>query len=319
MAQALPIDGGQDAVEVNGYEVGPGAYLAWARLERSDLGGVDLSRADLTGASLQGTNLRDANLRGANLSQATLTGADLAGADLREVLLEGTTLDEADLTGADLRGVDLTEASCRGVTVGGARVGGTRLRVESASAWAGTDLSGVVWVDTADGLASPGEAGAGSAFVGTDAAMRVADDVLTPDLLQPPPAPRPQIGVGTGCLLYGVLMFVALGFMVNVLGVEETDPGSWQHIAALYFVFGVPVSGVALLSPRLASWFPSLADPDVQSSVAPAIAGCLVPIAIVAVIVGVVILAFLAIPILGVLFIVGFGWALIFGAIARRL
>lgn len=131
--------------------------------------------------------------------------------------------------------------------------------------------------------------------------------------------PRPQIGAGLGCFIYGVLVFLALGFLVNVLGVEQTKPGSWQHIAALCFSFGVPISGVALLSPRLASRFPSIADPDVQSSIVPAVAGCLVPIAFVAVLVGVVILAFIAIPIVGVLLMVGFGWAVIFGGIARRI
>ena len=63
-------------------EIGPGANLAHAKLNRANLRGEDLSRADLRRADLSGANLRGADLSGANLSYADLSYADLKGADL---------------------------------------------------------------------------------------------------------------------------------------------------------------------------------------------------------------------------------------------
>ena len=59
-------------VEVNGYEIGPGADLTGANLEGADLTGaklvhVDLHSANLIGANLSGANLIRANAEGANL------------------------------------------------------------------------------------------------------------------------------------------------------------------------------------------------------------------------------------------------------------
>ncbi len=48
-------------VEVNGYEIGPGA----------DLSGANLKEAKLAGANLSGADLSDADLDGANLEGAT--------------------------------------------------------------------------------------------------------------------------------------------------------------------------------------------------------------------------------------------------------
>ena len=72
-------------VEVNGYEIEPGADLTGANLYRMNLIGVtltgaylvltDLPVANLTGAHLVLTNLEGANLEGANFSGAYLSGA----------------------------------------------------------------------------------------------------------------------------------------------------------------------------------------------------------------------------------------------------
>ncbi len=51
-------------VEVNGYEIGPGADLGWA----------NLIEADFTGANLIGVNFRRADLTGANLERAVADG-----------------------------------------------------------------------------------------------------------------------------------------------------------------------------------------------------------------------------------------------------
>ena len=71
-------------MELNGYQIGPGADLNGA-----DLAGVDLQEAypldslipldgiDLTGVNLSGANLDRANLVGADLSEADLSGANL--------------------------------------------------------------------------------------------------------------------------------------------------------------------------------------------------------------------------------------------------
>ncbi len=72
-------------VEVNGYEIGPGA----------DLSGANLSGADLSDADLDGANLFGANLSGADLTWANLYGAKLAGANLSDADLDGANLEGA--------------------------------------------------------------------------------------------------------------------------------------------------------------------------------------------------------------------------------
>jgi hypothetical protein len=73
-------------MNINGYEIKPGA----------DLRGVDLECADLMGADLRGANLWGANLWGADLRYADLRGADLECADLRGANLTGTILEKKD-------------------------------------------------------------------------------------------------------------------------------------------------------------------------------------------------------------------------------
>lgn len=70
---------------IDGYLIGPGAYLnnamlAGARLSHVDLAGANLIRAQLSNASLIGANLSGATLNGADLSAADLSGANLLGA-----------------------------------------------------------------------------------------------------------------------------------------------------------------------------------------------------------------------------------------------
>jgi uncharacterized protein YjbI with pentapeptide repeats len=61
-----------EAVEVNGYEIGPGANLTGANLTGADLTGANLREANLAGANLAGANLREANLRGAFADENTV-------------------------------------------------------------------------------------------------------------------------------------------------------------------------------------------------------------------------------------------------------
>ena len=87
-------------VEVNGYEIGPGADLSGANLSGADLSDADLDGANLFGANLSGADLTWANLYGADLSGANLSGADLSDADLCDANLTGANLYGAFLAGA---------------------------------------------------------------------------------------------------------------------------------------------------------------------------------------------------------------------------
>ncbi len=101
-----------EAVEVNGYEIKPGAYLKGAYLK-----GAYLFRANLTRANLEGVNLEGANLEGANLYKANLKGANLSGASLPNVDFRGANLTGADLSQANLTGADLREADLKGANL----------------------------------------------------------------------------------------------------------------------------------------------------------------------------------------------------------
>jgi len=94
--------------------------LTGAFLRRSNLAGVNFSRANL-----YSTNLRKCNLTDADLSQAHMGGADLSGANLHHANLRG-----AHLNGVNLNRVDLSRA-----TLSYARMGQTVL--------GDVDLSGV--------------------------------------------------------------------------------------------------------------------------------------------------------------------------------
>ncbi len=83
---------------VNGYLIGPSAFLYGADLTNADLNGVDAAGA---------------NIEGANLTGADLTGANFTNADGINSTLTGAILSSANLTGSDLD--DVTSGSITGV------------------------------------------------------------------------------------------------------------------------------------------------------------------------------------------------------------
>ena len=103
-------------VEVNGYEIGPGAELSGAFLVEVDLSGIDLTGANLSGAALGGANLTGANLTGANLTGAALPGVNLTGANLTGANLTGATAHGVYLNGANLSGATLDGAALSGMS-----------------------------------------------------------------------------------------------------------------------------------------------------------------------------------------------------------
>jgi hypothetical protein len=123
-------------MEINGYELKPGADLRGTDLYGANLRGADLYGADLYGADLYGANLRGANLRGANLRDANLYSADLRGANLRGANLRGANLRGAHLYSANLRDADLRGAKLphfqipEGVLVGWKKVEGKIVQLE---------------------------------------------------------------------------------------------------------------------------------------------------------------------------------------------
>ena len=86
-------------MEVNGYEIRPGA----------DLKGANLKGANLQGLNCEGATFREANLVFAGLLGANLDGANLTGAGLNSATLVGASLVGANLTGADLVGTFANE------------------------------------------------------------------------------------------------------------------------------------------------------------------------------------------------------------------
>ncbi len=95
---ALPVDW----EIINGYLMGPGAYLGGA-----DMTGFNLSDIDLDGADFQTSNLTDAdftdtNLTAVNFASANLTGATMTGANLGGALWENTTCPDGTNSGDDL-------------------------------------------------------------------------------------------------------------------------------------------------------------------------------------------------------------------------
>ena len=105
----LSLPGGWQLVQ--GYLVGPGAFLQYANLEGASLPNARLARANLSGANLTNANLSGADLVDANLNSANLTNTNLSGADLTNASLGVRNLSGADLTGADLTGAYLGEAN----------------------------------------------------------------------------------------------------------------------------------------------------------------------------------------------------------------
>lgn len=113
------------AMQVNGYEIEPGAHLHNANLNNADLSNANLSGADLMHANLRKANLNRANLSNANLSNANLAKAKLSkarltGANLSKAHLHQANLTNAHLSGANLTGADITGANLTGADLSGA-------------------------------------------------------------------------------------------------------------------------------------------------------------------------------------------------------
>ena len=127
-------------MEVNGYQIEPGADLNGANLTGVNLSGADLTNADLITADLTNADLRDANLAGADLTNADLSWANLSGANLNGAYLTNADLSWANLSGADLRGVNLTGVILRSADLSGVNLGRVNLSGVNLS---GVNLSGV--------------------------------------------------------------------------------------------------------------------------------------------------------------------------------
>lgn len=96
-------------------------------LARTDLTGVDASKASLGRANLQMARLTHARFDGADLSEAWLGAADLAQASLSDVdltraQLDGANLDRALLSGATLYGASLARANLSQASLSGATI-----------------------------------------------------------------------------------------------------------------------------------------------------------------------------------------------------
>jgi len=120
-----------------------GRDLRYAKLDRSDLQGVDFTDARLDGASLVGAKLQKASLACADMDAfllnndrkaakcpsargVDLTGAELAGAHLAGIDLHGANLYEAHLEGADLSNATLSDANLSGAHLEKADLGGAQ-------------------------------------------------------------------------------------------------------------------------------------------------------------------------------------------------
>jgi uncharacterized protein YjbI with pentapeptide repeats len=134
---------------LNGFLLGPGAFVYNARLVNADLSGFDLTGATIDHSALDGANLSGADLTGATAEYVRLIGTDISGANLTGATLIGVKsggitassavtlppdwtllggylmgpiadLSKANLTGLDLTGVDLRSADLTDATITGA-------------------------------------------------------------------------------------------------------------------------------------------------------------------------------------------------------
>ncbi|TVM01205.1 MAG: hypothetical protein CV087_11180 [Candidatus Brocadia sp. WS118] len=87
-----------------------GVYLRQANLQEANLREAALQKADIQEAVLEGATLVEANLRRTNLAEANLYNANLYGAHLKGANLRGANLEIADLTKADFSGTNLKSA-----------------------------------------------------------------------------------------------------------------------------------------------------------------------------------------------------------------
>lgn len=107
------------------------AYMASARLEKTNFHGAHLMGATLDESWASDAIFLQANLEKASLSVARLDGADFRGSDLRSASLwhaflkgatfEASTLENANLEGADLEDADFSRASLKGANLKGVK------------------------------------------------------------------------------------------------------------------------------------------------------------------------------------------------------
>lgn len=158
---------------VDGYLVGPFAFLYNANLTGANLSGDDAAGAVIEGANLTGANLSGADLYGADAINATLVGANLQGTNLSAAQLARVTsggitgipaklpnatpsnwqLDDGYLVGpyaylinADLSGANLSSSNLHGANLTGANLAGANLRSSylMAALLTSANLTGVV-------------------------------------------------------------------------------------------------------------------------------------------------------------------------------
>ncbi len=100
--------------------VGVTMTMPYAKLERTDFSGGDLTELTIGLAKAAGANMRSVKLSAASLTGAYLTGAYLSGAELQFAPLNGAKLTNAKLVGANLDfsstiGTDFTGADLSGM------------------------------------------------------------------------------------------------------------------------------------------------------------------------------------------------------------
>jgi len=206
---------------INGYLVGPGAFLGDAALNNVDLSSADLAGAFLGEANLSGANLSSANLSGANLGPANLANSNLSGTNLTNATLDGvlsggitassaptlpanwqlrsgflagpgTDLTHDNATGADFSGTDLAGADLYGTTMANANLSNANL---TGIQGAGLDLAGANLADAnlTDASIAYAAFGAGAPTVqGANFTGAIMTGLATAFLAGGPPAALPQ-------------------------------------------------------------------------------------------------------------------------------
>lgn len=119
-----------------------GRDLRYAKLDRTDLQGADLTDALLDGASLAGAKLQRASLNCADLNPLLLNNDRVAGKcpSARGVDLSGANLTYAHMAGLDLQGAKLNDAQLAGADLANATLAGASF---SSAHLEKADLTGV--------------------------------------------------------------------------------------------------------------------------------------------------------------------------------
>ena len=214
-----------------------------AHREWLDSGGMKGHRAKLEGTDLRGVNFRDIDLRGARLRDANLRHADLAGANLKGADLVRVKFQDANLRECTLRECNLQDANLSGVR-GLARGQLTATNVAGAVLpEAIARFDGVLRVEAAAGIARTifllvllGCLYAFATIVSTTDASLLADSAsaLLPNV--DTPIPTSAFYFGAPVLLLGVYVYLHLNL-----------DGLWEDLGSLPSVFpdGAPLNKTA--------------------------------------------------------------------------